>query len=402
MSRATALTDEEREVDAYGVLGLTASATERDVQRAFRKMSLKYHPDKNADPAAVAVFHTLSLALNILSDPGKRLFLDSRLEKEKAQRARYAEMSKKRQAGVDDLLRREEAAKKARADAQASRQAAAEEEAVREAGRRMVEEAQRRARQAARPARPTTAPAPAPAPAASGSRAPAISPQDVTLRLQLPPLSVLDEAALIAALAKYGAVEHVVFRAPAAKAPEKEGKEGKEGKKKKGAVAVVEFAVGNWGGCWACWTDAERGQGVGGAKARWLAGETPAWVAWAEAQASGLAAANGSDKVGERASNGATGNEMSSAAQPRPAPSHTSASEAQIPQDPAASSGSALADLLRRHGAGRASAPTPVPSVPESFTPREMGGREESTLFRMRQRERERLEAQIRQEEGEA
>ncbi|KAI8336625.1 hypothetical protein BC941DRAFT_51337 [Chlamydoabsidia padenii] len=59
-------------MDYYNVLGLSDTATEEDIKKAYRKLALKYHPDKNKEPGAQKKFQDISNAYQILSDPSER------------------------------------------------------------------------------------------------------------------------------------------------------------------------------------------------------------------------------------------------------------------------------------------------------------------------------------------
>jgi len=59
------------------LLQLTRSATDADCKRNFRKLSLKYHPDKNPGDQAIAEkFKQVAEAYDVLSDPRKRAVYD--------------------------------------------------------------------------------------------------------------------------------------------------------------------------------------------------------------------------------------------------------------------------------------------------------------------------------------
>ena len=56
--------------DYYEVLGLQKGASDNDIKKAFRKMAMKYHPDKNpGDKSAEEKFKQVSEAYDVLSDP---------------------------------------------------------------------------------------------------------------------------------------------------------------------------------------------------------------------------------------------------------------------------------------------------------------------------------------------
>lgn len=61
------------EGDLYRILGVTRSARPDDIRRAYRKRSLRYHPDKNLDdPDAKLKFQKIAEAFTVLSDEQKR------------------------------------------------------------------------------------------------------------------------------------------------------------------------------------------------------------------------------------------------------------------------------------------------------------------------------------------
>ena len=56
----------------YDVLGVSESASQEDIKRSYRKLSLKYHPDKNHESKDTGKFQQISEAYETLSDEEKR------------------------------------------------------------------------------------------------------------------------------------------------------------------------------------------------------------------------------------------------------------------------------------------------------------------------------------------
>lgn len=65
------------EKDYYKILGVERSASPDEIKKAYRKVALKYHPDRNPDnPEAEAKFKEAAEAYNVLRDPDKRARYD--------------------------------------------------------------------------------------------------------------------------------------------------------------------------------------------------------------------------------------------------------------------------------------------------------------------------------------
>ena len=63
--------------DYYDILGLSKSASDSDIKSSYRKLAMKYHPDRNpGDKKAEENFREITESYEILKDPQKRAAYD--------------------------------------------------------------------------------------------------------------------------------------------------------------------------------------------------------------------------------------------------------------------------------------------------------------------------------------
>ena len=100
----------------YKLLGLTPSASEQEVKKAFRKLVMRYHPDRNPDPKAHELFILLTEAYDVILSKkegsefqqpikSKATSEEEALERMKVARKRYQDQAKKEQQENDRFFK---------------------------------------------------------------------------------------------------------------------------------------------------------------------------------------------------------------------------------------------------------------------------------------------------------
>ena len=87
--------------DYYDVLGLSKTATPEEIKKAYKKMAIKFHPDKNHSTFAEDAFKKISQAYQVLSDAEKRKFYDTYGTEEEAREQYYRQQHQEYYEDID-------------------------------------------------------------------------------------------------------------------------------------------------------------------------------------------------------------------------------------------------------------------------------------------------------------
>ncbi|KAF4979650.1 hypothetical protein FZEAL_4207 [Fusarium zealandicum] len=98
-----------KDIDIYDLLGVDALTPKEDIHRAWRKRSLKYHPDKAGDNFDAEKWQLFERARDVLSDSAARAVYDGAIKAVLLRKQERETMDKQRKHFVDDLEARENA-----------------------------------------------------------------------------------------------------------------------------------------------------------------------------------------------------------------------------------------------------------------------------------------------------
>ena len=65
-----------KKTDLYDILGVARDVSEEQLKKAYKKMALRFHPDKNRAPNATEAFKKVNQAFACLNDKEKRKYYD--------------------------------------------------------------------------------------------------------------------------------------------------------------------------------------------------------------------------------------------------------------------------------------------------------------------------------------
>lgn len=134
-----------KDVDLYDLLGIDALTAKDDIHRAWRKRSLKFHPDKAGSKFDPEKWQLFERARDVLSDPDARAAYDNAIKAVLLRKQEREAMDNQRKHFVDDLEARENAWKRQREEKEQNDKDAIEKERTRlHEEQRMREEEEKR------------------------------------------------------------------------------------------------------------------------------------------------------------------------------------------------------------------------------------------------------------------
>jgi DnaJ family protein C protein 17 len=138
----------DKDVDLFELLGVDALTAKEDIHRAWRKRSLKYHPDKAGDNFDSSKWELFERARDILSDPAARAVYEQAMKAKLLRRQEREALDREQRMYADELEAAENAARQQREErTQRDREAMDKERArLAEVQRMRQEELERQAR----------------------------------------------------------------------------------------------------------------------------------------------------------------------------------------------------------------------------------------------------------------